>query len=266
VGNASAPAPGEPAPLFATVEIDATGQDISGVQLNLAPGVALTGRLAFDGNTVAPPDDLTTVRVTLSQPRQSFMLMTGDGTRMGNAALSVNPATIQPDGTLALRNIGPGTFMLSGLISSPAGWRLRSAMLGGRDLLDGPVTIRSESLDGVAFTFSDRRNELVGSLEAATGTAPSDYFIVAVPADRSLWTTGSRRMKFGRPGSDGNYTLSDLPAGDYFLAALTDFESRDFNDRSFLEEMARPGQAIRVTVRDGVQTRQDIKVNVQLVQ
>ena len=187
-------------------------------------------------------------------------MMTGDGTRIGNAALSVPAATSQPDGSVALANIAPATYTLSGSVASPAGWWLRSAMLGGRDLLDGPVAIRSEPLDGVVFTFSDRRNELVGSLEAAQGAAPSDYFIVAIPADRSLWLPGARRMKFARPASDGNFSLRDLPAGDYFLAALTDFESRDFGDRSFLEEMARPGQAIRVSVRDGVQSRQDIRV------
>ena len=255
----SVPAPGDPAPLFATADIDATGQNISGVALNLRPGASLTGRLAFDGQTLAPPDDLTTIRITLSQPRGSFMMIS-DTTRVGNGALSLPPATIQADGTVTLRNIGPAAYSLSGSIPAPAGWWLRSAVFGGRDLLDGPVTIRSESLDGVVFTFSDRHNELVGSLEAGAGATASEYFIVAVPADRSLWTSGTRRMNFTRPASDGTFTLRDLPAGDYLLAALTDFESRDFADRSFLDEMAEPGQAIGVTVRDGVQTRQNLRV------
>jgi hypothetical protein len=260
-GGSTPPAdPSAPVPLFATAEIEATGQDVTGVALDLRPGVTLSGRVVFEPGATSVPADLSTVRLTLSQPRGSYMSTYSDGTRIGNGALTVSPASPAADGSFVLSSIGPGTYGFTSSVQNAPGWWLRSAIVDGRDLLDTPLRVASEGFVNVVLTFSDRHNELVGTVQTAAGSPAAAYFIVAVPAEPSLWVTGSRRMKSARPATDGSFVLKDLPAGNYLMVALTDFEARDFEDRSFFEQLAEPGRAIPVVIRDGQTTRQDIRI------
>jgi len=95
------------------------------------------------------------------------------------------------------------------------------------------------------------------SQDAGQPSGP-DYFVVALPADRALWLPNSRRIQSARPGTDGAFSIRDLPAGAYLLAALTDLEPDDLTMPSFLEQLA--AQALPVTVRDGERTVQNIRI------
>jgi len=95
-------------------------------------------------------------------------------------------------------------------------------------------------------------------LTTAAGKAASDYFIIVCPADTRLWTRGSRRVKSLRPGSDGSFSATDLPAGDYMIVALTDVAPGDWNDPRWLASVAPSGVA--VTIADGKKTVQDLQI------
>jgi hypothetical protein len=47
----------------------------------------------------------------------------------------------------------------------------------------------------------------------AVGAAASNFFVVVIPLDKSLWRPGSRRIKFTRPGTDGSYVSATCQAG-----------------------------------------------------
>ena len=82
--------------------------------------------------------------------------------------------------------------------------------------------------------------------------------MIVFPAARSLWTPGSRRVQAVRPGTDGAFAVTPLPAGEYLMAAVTDVEPGQWNDPSFLDQLA--AAAVRVVVTDGQQTRQDLRI------
>lgn len=50
----------------------------------------------------------------------------------------------------------------------------------------------------------------------------------------------------------------ELPPGEHFIAALTDFDPGDSNDPAFLEQLI-PG-AIRISVADGEKKKQDFRI------
>jgi len=77
------------------------------------------------------------------------------------------------------------------------------------------------------------------------------------PADRALWQTG-RRLKSTRPASDGRFSFLDLPAGDYFIAALTDFDPDGWRVPAFLDQAA--GAAVKVTIPEGARVSQDLRI------
>jgi hypothetical protein len=111
------------------------------------------------------------------------------------------------------------------ILPASSGWHLRSAVVNGRDVLDFPMDFAAAATDvsGAVLTLTDRPSELSGTFRAASGQAAPEFFVVVLPADRALWPS-ARRLKSTRPASDGRFAFSGLPAGDYFIAALTDLD------------------------------------------
>jgi hypothetical protein len=140
-----------------------------------------------------------------------------------------------------------------------AAYPLRSAVVGGRDVLDIPIQIEpSTALSGAVLTFSDRHTQLSGTLEVPAGRSASEYFIVVFPEDRSMWRPRARRIQSARAGTDGAYVVRDLPPGTYRLAALIDLGPDDLIDPAFFEALL--AASIRFTLGDGEQKTQGLKV------
>jgi hypothetical protein len=244
--------------LFAMTEVDVTDADVSGLVLNLQPGVRLQGRIVFDASRPAP-DVMGGIRINLQQPGGGWSSSTR-ATQFGPALVSPSAAVVSGDGRFVVNDVAPGSYNLAVTPTWPAsdGWWLRSALLGGRDALDEPLTVRASAPGELVLTFTDATNEVSGALRTSAGAAASEYFVVVIPSDRGLWQPGSRRFRAVRPDTSGQFILSRLPSGDYRLAALIDFEPADFEDTIFLEELVR--QSVPVTVRDSERTVQDLQV------
>jgi hypothetical protein len=145
--------------------------------------------------------------------------------------------------------------------TGPKGWWLRSAMVGGRDVLDHPLELdpSSPNVNDAVLTFSDRHSELSGTLTTASGQPASEYIVIVYPADRTVWRPGARRIRSVRPGSDGEFSVANLPAGDYFIAALTDVEPEEWQQPDFLRELLPA--SVKITITDGQLTRQDLRIS-----
>ncbi|HET9371028.1 MAG TPA: hypothetical protein VFO19_12300, partial [Vicinamibacterales bacterium] len=68
----------------------------------------------------------------------------------------------------------------------------------------------------------------------------------------------TRRIQSTRPATDGRFSIQDLPAGEYLLAALTDVEPADLRNVAFLEQLAAAG--IGVVVKDGEVAVADVRI------
>jgi hypothetical protein len=245
--------------LFAIADIEVRGPDISGLGLQLQTGGTLSGKIVFDAAKAPVPTDLSTIRVQLSMPGGSYTAMSG-GTRVGTSLNQVNPVVPAPDGTFQFIGIGPGPYAIACQLPPALAsvWKLRSAIADGRELLDGLIEGPSVELTGVTLTLSDKRTELAGTLLTAAGQPTTDYYVIAFSVDRAQWRVGSRRSLSARPGTDGRFTFADLPAGEYFLAALTDLEPGEWQTPAFLEQVAPA--AIKVVVAEGEKNVQDLRI------
>jgi hypothetical protein len=277
---------------YAQAEVDVASDDVQGLALVLQPAMRLTGRVvfAFDPGGFAPADppsrslagprDPHSVRAALSRSSLADFQRTlrppadlsglslrldhvgGTGgqssyTRLGNFPAA--PASVSADGRFEFSGILPGRYRLTATVPGETGWWARSAIAGGRDLFDGDVVVTAgRDLTDVVVTFADRRTEISGTLQTATGGPVSGLFIVAIPADRSLWQPASRRIRSTRSGTDSRWTIRDLPPGDYLVGALSDVGDDDLRDRAFLEALA--AAAVRVTVGDGASVRLDLRI------
>lgn len=259
----------EGTPMFATADVDVSGEPVGNVTLTLRPAPAVAGRVTFDGDPAPGAPDaelLPSLRVSL-QPE-------GGGGVGGGVAVMNNTSyglyvsasgQVDREGTFRLTGVLPGRYRptytdASGVVSS--GWWLRSVLLDGRDLLDEPLVVADRDVAGVVFAFTNRHSELSGTLETAAGQPATGFDVVVFPADRGYWQPRARRIRTTTPASDGGYAFADLPAGTYRLAVLTDLDAADLDDPVFLEQLV--AASVEVTVADGQVTVMNLRAGDQL--
>jgi hypothetical protein len=238
------------------VTADATSAPVSGLTLRLQPGATLRGRVAFEG-TRERPASLALLRIMFTNVAGSWSSM-GFGTTMGTALAGSPSVTKQEDGTFSATNIAPGRYQLTATVAGDlAGWVMQSALVNGRDILDVPLHVTGpEPLEAV-LRFTDRRTQIAGTLQDASGRPATEYYIVAFTTDRTLWRPGARRVKVARPGTDGRFNI-EVPPGEYFVAAVTDVIPGEWDDPAFLEQLS--AASARLTLAEGETKVQDYRI------
>jgi len=141
-------------------------------------------------------------------------------------------------------------------------WTLKSAQAGGRGLLDTPVDIQpGGDLADVVVTFTDKVTEINGLLLDQAGRPAPEFYVFVFPTDAARWTPLSRWLRPPtRPATDGRYRITGLPPGEYYLAALMEFDQNSWNSPVFLEQVV-PG-AIKITIGEGEKKTQDIRLGI----
>jgi len=221
------------------------GQDVVTV-VYVQPGADISGRMVFESEGGASADP-SLARVSLSGVKR------GEWPQWESRA--------RADGGFTLAAVAAGTYRMSVWVppDMQPGWRVKSATLNGVDLLDAPLTVTSgEAITGVVVTLTGARSEIRGTLQAADGRPLADDTIVVFSADPRFWTPLSRRTQVVRPATDGSFSVRDLPAGEYLIAALADVESGQWHEATFLAELAPYG--IKVALGDGETKAQNIRV------
>lgn len=228
--------------LWASVDLDVDGRDIRGIAVALAPAVTIAGRVVFVGAPAAPPD----TRVT-------FLL-----SPMHPASVAVNTIiTPDADGAFVVNGVVPGRYRLN---ATSGAWSLQSAVIGERDVTDGMFDVaRGGDITNAVITLTNTPASLGGTLFDASSRPSSDLSVILFSTNRAVWFSGSRRLRQPvRPDSNGRFAFTAIPAGEYYLAALTDFEQYDWINPTFLEQVA--AMAIKVTIAEGEKKVQDLKV------
>jgi hypothetical protein len=233
------------AALLADQEVLVDGQELPEITLRLQPGMTVSGRVVFEGTS--PQPDASRVFITLSSSRETPASIPG-----------VAPGS---DGRFSLAGVPPGQFRLEVSTSGSASkWTLRAATSKTQNVIDKPFEVRpNENVDGLVLTFTDRQTEVTGTLVDSANRPAAEYFVMMFSADRTLWTPRSRFVRAPvRADSAGAFTIAGLPAGDYYICALPDFEPGALNDPTFLEQLV-PG-SIKLSLAEGERRKQDMKL------
>jgi hypothetical protein len=236
-----------------------TGQDVTNLDVRLGDGATVSGRIVFEG-TATPPAPAT-MQVMLaglsgsSSPVEFAMAMLGGAS-----------GQVSPDFTFSLKGVVPNSYRATGNMpgamfgaTANSAWTVKSIRAGGPDLADVPFDVEpGRSIDGLVVTLTDQPTVISGKIIDGEGRPSSAFPIVIFSTNSAHWLPGSRRVQQARPASDGTYRVAGLPAGEYYIGAVTTLDLDDLYDPAFLQQVVTI--AFKITLADGEKKEQDLKI------
>ena len=226
---------------FGAVHVTVTDGDVRGVVVRTSLGSSIRGRIVFEpslGSSLPNPWDVGLSPIPVDydlSPQNNFA-----------------SANVQPDGSFVIDGInGPRRLEV---VTAPAGWVLKEIRAGGITVTDQvlPFGTADESLRDVEVVLTDRVSELIGSIRDDRARPMAAATIIVFSTDRSHWYPRSRYVQRERTEADGSFSMSGLPAGQYYAAPVrsvpTDGDEA-WQEPAFLESLI-PG-AVSVLIGDG---------------
>jgi uncharacterized protein (DUF2141 family) len=232
---------------WAAADVVVSGQDLD-VPLTLQPGVAINGRVVFEGSQPTAAD-LQALSFVLVPSGSGGQLQASGGGR------------VDAEGRFTFAGVTPDTYRFVTTWNAPAArdkWSIKASTANGREAFEAPLRVNANETVDWTVTYTDKPTSLTGVFQDRGGRAATEYYILVFSSDRKHWTPGSRRVRMTRPATDGAFSVQGLPPGEYFLAALTDLETGEWNDPTLLEELVR--SSAKVTLRDGETTTRDFRI------
>ena len=244
--GAPPPLPTDPV-LWSEMAMPVGNTDVTDAIVTLRPGLRVNGTLQFDGVATRP---------TADQLPSIFMSLESADVRPG--APGTARGRVEPSGTFATMGVPPGRYFVR-VASAPSGWTFKGATLGGRDVTDTALEIDGD-VNGVVLSFTDRPAQIGGNVTVDSGS-PEGATVIVFPTDSSAWVgygSASRRLRTTRADKTGSYTITSLPAGEYFVVAVPDRMAADWQNPKFLEGLT--SDATRFRLAEGEKRSQNVKV------
>jgi len=210
----------------------------------LRSGFRLSGTIVFEGG--APP-----------MPPQRFApFLEGTDSWLDRVLPEV---TVFADGSFMSYEAPLGRYRLT--IPTPTGWLVKTAMVGDRDLSELPFDL-TEDLRNIVVTLTSRGSGVSGVVRNTTSSPDAAATVIVFSTDSRQWVDFSaypRRIRDVRTKRDGTYSVSDLPAGEYFVVARPS-ATVDWSVTGFFESLNRA--AARITLAEGEQRALDLRTAV----
>ncbi len=207
--------------------------DLRDVEVRIATGGALRGRILIEGDGTPPTPD----RVRVAPAPVNFAT--------GPVGGGPSDSVITPDWTFEVTN--QHGHRVVRMIIGTSGWMLKQVMRGGVDITDQPLDFRNGDIDDVEITITNRAGTVTGTVTDESAPVPNAT-VLLFAADPAQRVFPSRHMGMARANATGAFTASGLPPGDY-LAIAVPTATPDWQDPAILETYA--ADATRVTATAG---------------
>jgi hypothetical protein len=234
--------------VFGQAMISVGATDLEGLVFQLAEGVTVAGRVEFASATGRAQPTATNMQVAL---------LPADGRNPGGGGFGGARPRVTTTFTFETPNYGPGKYFLQ-IQGNPPQWQVKSATVGGRDVLDAPIDLRDTDITGVLITLTDEQFALSGTVTVTGGHKADEAIVYVFPADPRAWIENGmnpRRSRSTRVAASGAYTFSPLPAGDYLAVAVDRADEGNLQDPAFIEALSRLGTRVSVV---GAKQSQDL--------
>jgi uncharacterized protein (DUF2141 family) len=212
---------------FARLTLSVGGADVPGVPLALSPGCVINGAVRWVGHDGRkPPSVVATRDIRVRAPM-------GDGTSLGDALTG----KLNADNTFSIPGVMAGDHVIR-LENLPEPWHLDTVYTtDGVNMTEVPLDTSSHSHIDVIVTLTDQATEIVGHLTVERRDLLPTFNVIAFPANPVLWRPDTRRIQLVHPDAQGNYDITGLPPGDYYVVAAQDVDEGDLNNPKILDNL-----------------------------
>ncbi len=217
--------------------------DSSGVNIQMRPGLRLSGEVRFVPTTQSAP----------SMANLSFMLRASGSGAVDWGATSTG--LVEKDGSFSIGGLLPGSYFLQH--QNRTQWAIASIRQGGIERVLGTLEVQGDVSD-VVVTLIDRPASLSGRLLVAPDALVTDYTVVAFPADPAVRASRPRAIYSASLDTTGRFTMPSVLPGDYLVAVTDDIEVNAWFDPRVLEQLSLGGIAVRLSA--GEAKTQDLSV------
>lgn len=173
-------------------------RDVDGVVLRMAPPAQVTGTIQAAENPA-----LQNVRVLLD-PADAFPFDMHSS------------RSLDAGNSFSIGNVTPGRYRID-VAGAPDGYYLRSATIGGQDVLESGITVAG-SMSGLEIILAKGATTIEGSVQDSQGKGVGQSLVALVPptGKRDQW----RLFKTSLANQEGRFILRNLPPGEYTLFAF----------------------------------------------
>jgi hypothetical protein len=209
---------------FGWLPVTVAGEDQGNLELRVAEGPALRGRITFEGDTA-------------SRPKPGELRVTAAAVEFDAAPVGGGPppSRMHDDYTFEVRNMS-GRRAIRVDSRSPA-WSVKRIVHRAQDVTDSPIEFQGRDIDDVEIVLTTRNPIVTGTVTTLEGQPARDYSVVVYSDDSARWRFPSRYVAVGRPNQEGQFTVRGLPPGDYLAVALAGLRGAEWQDPEFLEQL-----------------------------
>jgi RimJ/RimL family protein N-acetyltransferase len=164
--------------------------------------------------------------------------------------------------TLGRRDAFGGAAVLIYEFARPQGIHARQHVNAPAPTAAPAPPLAASEADPDPRPFRDLPTSISGRLLDRRGRPAPKYVVVIFAADGQHWSAETNRVQHTRPKPNGQYLVSGLPAGDYFVGAVTELEPNDLGDAAFLKMLSK--SATRVTLDAGAKRVLDLEIGARV--
>ena len=221
--------PSESPGLSGQVRVSLDKQHVANVEIPMRATASMKGSVVFRGEQPSPQPRLDEMLVIVTEP---------NGTISGGGSFS---ASVRSDGHFEVKGLTPGAYLAQVIPGfQPAGWALGPVSFENRDISQSPISVDGSGLDGIRVELV-KGAAITGVVRASSGGLDADATVLAFPVEPNQWSGNGRwppRFRSDRVSATGTYLLEDLTPGDYYIVAVKEEATVDWQSRDTLRQLA----------------------------
>ena len=212
-----------------TTPLDVGNADIEGLSVTIAPGVAISGQIIWEGKASLEKDELSVIPEL--EDSSVFFL---SGTR-------VSPANF-----FTLKDLGDGTYCVR-VTGESKDCYIKEIRYGPSDAQDDGFTVARSAPANLEITISSRGARIQGTASDSDGLPAAGVWVVLVPS--APHRLHHRLYKSQSTDQYGRFDLRGIAPGDYKLFTWDEVEEGAWEDADFLKPFEEKGE--KVSVQEG---------------